>query len=212
MEAGERCNRCQRSLRNAKRCKHPNSLLWQSRRPSSESVHAPTVYEYSSTKRAWRLTTSDIFKSKRAIVRQEQSATLTWYAKRHNTTNDTMMVSRVENPPLLLSSNQDERQPQVSFRYCRHVVKITRQQQSRAVHFHIVPHVAKSYYLMMGVATARVAVVSLLLATANKTAQETFVSRLRGVTSDREENVLKYHGSSNWRGVSTQHSEWNIFF
>jgi hypothetical protein len=50
---------------------------------------------------------------------------------------------------------------------------------------------------MMGVATARVAVVSLLLATANKTAQETFVSRLRGVTSDREENVLKYHGSSN---------------
>jgi hypothetical protein len=38
------------------------------------------------------------------------------------------------------------------------------------------------------------------------------VSRLRGVTSDREENVLKYHGSSNWRGVSTQHSEWNIFF
>jgi hypothetical protein len=68
---------------------------------------------------------------------------------------------------------------------------------NRAVHFHIVPHVAKSYYLMMGVATARVAVVSLLLATANKTAQETFVSRLRGVTSDREENVLKYHGSSN---------------
>jgi hypothetical protein len=139
----------------SKRRKHPNSLLWQSRRTSSESVHAPTVYEYSSTKRAWRLTTSDIFKSKRAIVRQEQSATLTWYAKRHNTTNDTMMVSRrVANPPLLLSSNQDEGQPQVSFRYCRHVVKITRQQQNRAVHFHIVPHVAKSYYLMMGVATA----------------------------------------------------------
>jgi hypothetical protein len=66
---------------------------------------------------------------------------------------------------------------------------------NRVVHFHIVPHVAKSYYLM-AVAMPLEWLLLALLATAIKT-QETFVSRLRGATSDREENVLKYHGSSN---------------